>query len=219
MKANILFFDLDGTLTESKPGIINALRYAVTRLGLEMPPDEMLDNFIGPSLLYSFEHFMGLTGEAGQEALREYRDYYGRRGEFENSVYDGVQQMLARLQSAGKRLFVVTAKPEPAAKRIISHFGLDEYFEQVCGASLDESRNNKEAVIIYALEECGAVDLSEVVMIGDRHDDAEGAAAAGIGSIGVLYGYGSEDELKAAGCSMLAATPAQVADIILERST
>ena len=218
MKANILFFDLDGTLTESKPGIINALKYTVTRLGLEMPPDEMLDHFIGPPLLYSFEHFMGLTGEAGREALREYRDYYGRRGEFENSVYDGVEKMLADLKAAGKRLFVVTAKPEPAAKRIISHFGLNEYFEQVCGASLDESRNNKKTVIRYALEECGAQDLTEVVMIGDRHDDAEGAAAAGIGVIGVLYGYGSEEELRNAGCSMIAATPGQVADIILERA-
>lgn len=215
MSADILFFDLDGTLTESKPGIMGALRYAVNSLGLEMPPDEILDNFIGPSLLDSFERYMGLTGEAGQRALEEYRVYYGRQGEFENSVYEGVEQMLGVLKSAGKKLYVVTAKPEPAAKRIIAHFGLDKYFERVFGASLDESRNHKKAVITYALEECGAVNTDGIFMIGDRHDDVNGALSSGIGIVGVLYGYGTEEELMQAGCSLIAKTPGEVADIIL----
>ena len=212
----IVFIDLDGTLTESKPGIMGGIRHAVNALGLEMPPDDVLDNFIGPPLTDSFEKYMGLTGEESRRALEEYREYYGRQGEFENSVYDGVEEMLTRLKEAGKRLFVVTAKPEPAAKRIISHFGLGRFFEQVCGASLDDTRDNKTAVIHYALEECGVKDLSEVVMIGDRNDDVRGADNAGIGVVGVLYGYGNETELKDAGCTILAHTPQEAADIVIE---
>lgn len=212
---NIIFIDLDGTLTESKPGIIGGIRYAVNALGLEMPPDDILDNFIGPPLTASFEKYMGLTGEDSLRALEEYRDYYGRQGEFENSVYEGVEEMLTMLKEAGKKLYVVTAKPEPAAKRIITHFGLDRYFEQVCGASLDDTRDNKTAVIRYALEESGAKDLSQVVMIGDRNDDVRGAKTAGIGIVGVLYGYGSETELTDAGCSLIARTPQEAADIVV----
>lgn len=211
----IIFIDLDGTLTDSKPGVIGGVRYAAEAVGATMPPDDMLNCFIGPPLTASFEKYLGLIGEVNERALKAYREYYVRQGEFENSVYDGVEQMLERLKAVGCRLYVVTAKPEVFSKTIITHFGLDKYFDQVCGASMDKTRNNKKAVIRYAIEESKVTDLSEVVMVGDRSDDILGAKSEGLDSIGILYGYGSRAELEESGADWIAATPAEVAEIII----
>lgn len=226
---DIILIDLDGTLTDSRPGVFAAVRYALDRMDLPIPSDTVLNEFIGPPLLDSFEKHCGLTGEDGQRALKEYRVYYTSGGEFENSVYDGVEDMLKALQTAGKKLVVCTSKPEEMAVRIMEHFGLAPYFAYICGASMDETRNDKPAVIRYALERCGIPvqdetgdygpeDLDRVVLIGDRMYDAEGAAEIGIDCIGVLYGYGSRDELEEAGATHIAQTPADVAGIIMNKS-
>ena len=212
-----VFLDLDGTLTDSKPGIINGVRYALKAVGVPMPAEDRFDSFIGPPLLDSFERECGITGELGQEALRQYRVYYKAQGEFENAVYSGVEDMLKALKAAGKTLITATSKPEDAATRIIEHFELAKYFDCIAGASNDESRNNKPAVIRYALEKNGITDLSGVIMVGDRMHDIEGANIIGLDSIGVLYGYGGRAELEHEGATYIAETPADVVRIILGR--
>jgi len=216
-----VMIDLDGTLTDSRPGIFKAVRYALENMGEPVPGEEMLKAFIGPPLIDSFERYCGLTGSRGKEALRLYREYYKRQGELENSVYPGVFEMLDRLKAAGKQLVVATSKPEEMAERITRHFGLRPYFRYLAGATMDESRSYKKDVIQYALTligadmQSGSPDLTRIVMVGDRNYDCEGAAVFGIDSIGVLYGYGSREELEKAGADYIAATPAETADHIL----
>ena len=142
-----------------------------------------------------------------------YREYYNDRGWKENKVYDGVEQTLAALKAAGKKLYVATSKPEIMSVRIIEHFGLNKYFDYVAGASLDKSRAEKAQVIEYAIATCN-IDKRTAVMVGDRHFDIDGAKAVGIKSIGVLYGYGDEAELKSAGADKIAHIPADIIKLV-----
>ena len=213
----IVFLDLDGTITDSKPGVLTSVKYALKKMGKPIPSEEVLNNFIGPPLVDSFEKYCGMNNEEANMATDIYREYYvGQNGLFDAVVYDGVEKMLETLNAAGKRVIVATAKPEEMAQSVLAHFDLTKYFEYIAGASMDESRNNKTAVIKYALERGGITDLSKVVMVGDRHHDMEGAAANGISGIGVLYGYGDEKELKESGAGRLAVTPGEVARIVMD---
>lgn len=214
-KYDTILFDLDGTLTDSSSGIINSIKYALTELGREFSDKEIFQKFLGPPLIYSFRNFCGFDDELANQAVNLYRQRYDKYCDVENALYDGICDTLERLCSAGKRLIVATSKPDIYAKRIVSHFGLDRYFYAVCGATLDESRNTKTLVIKYALESCNVTDLEHTLMVGDRKHDIEGAAACGIDSMGVLYGYGDLTELKTAGADYIAATVSDIADIIL----
>ena len=214
MKLRCIFFDLDGTLTDSGPGIVNSVAYALRKLGVEPPEPEQLRPFIGPPLLWSFAHFCGFDEEQCREGVRLYREYFTAGGIFENSVYPGIPEALERLRRAGFRLAVATSKPEQFSKKIISHFGLDKYFEAVCGASMDETRTEKAEVIRYALETLGAA-AEESLMVGDREHDVLGAKAEGLPCLGALWGYGGREELTDAGASALAETPEEMAELIL----
>ena len=214
-KYKTVFIDLDGTLTDSRPGIVNSIRYGLTKMNLSVPDEDTLLKFIGPPLLESFATHCGLTGKIADEALEAYREYFREKGMFENSVYEGIPEALEKLKNAGFRLAVATSKPEEFSVKIISHFDLDKYFEIVAGASMDETRNTKPEVIAYALSRMGITDPKEVIMVGDRHHDAEGAAQNNIECIGVTYGYGSEEELLSAGVIALAKSPLHLADILL----
>ena len=214
MKPNCIFFDLDGTLTDSGPGIVASVAYALRKLGVEPPEPEQLRPFIGPPLLWSFSHFYGFDEEKSKEAVRLYREYFTAGGMFENSVYPGIPEALERLRAAGFRLAVATSKPELFSRQIISHFGLDKYFEAVCGAAMDESRTEKADVIRYALDTLG-VAPEESLMVGDREHDVLGAKAVGLPCLGVLWGYGSREELTNAGASALAETPEELSERIL----
>ena len=212
---NTVLFDLDGTLTDSAPGIINSVIYALKKMGIEETDREKLHAFIGPPLMESFAKYYGFDHETCLTALVNYREYFSVDGKFENDVYEGIPEVLEELKAQGKRLIVATSKPELFARQIIEHFDLDKYFDFVGGASMDETRNTKPEVIKYALSECGITDLDDVVMIGDRHHDVEGAAEFGIKTVGVLFGYGSLDELKDAGAAYIAETPADILKCIL----
>lgn len=208
-----VFFDLDGTLTDSCEGVIGGTVYGLTKAGLEVPSRDVLMTFIGPPLTESFRETLGLDAATSARVLTYYREYYNVRGYAENRVYDGVKDMLAALKIRGLRLFVATSKPEEISKRIVAKFGLDAFFDRVFGASLDDSRSSKSSVIKYALENIGA-EKSSVVMVGDRKFDVIGAAENGLECIGVLYGYGSRAELEGAGAAAIAATPKDVEEII-----
>ena len=208
-----VFFDLDGTLTDSGPGITASVAYALEKLGTEPPARETLRCFIGPPLLQSFARFCGFDEAKCREAVRLYREYFTAGGMFENSVYPGIPEALAELRAAGFRLAVATSKPELFSREIVAHFGLAGCFEAVCGAAMDETRTEKADVLRYALDTLG-VKAEESLMVGDREHDVLGAKALGMPCVGVLWGYGSREELTAAGAAVLAETPAELAALL-----
>ena len=207
-----ILFDLDGTLTDSAPGIINSVQYALKKYGIEAD-DEDLRAFIGPPLVHSFQERFGFDHEKALEAVGFYREYFTAGGMFENSVYPGMEELLAKLKQDGKSLVVATSKPELFSRQIIEHFHLTPYFDFIGGAAMDESRATKTEVLSYVLETLG-IDRSRAVMIGDRRNDIEAAALLGTDSIGVLYGYGSREELEQAGATKFAETPEDIYRII-----
>jgi phosphoglycolate phosphatase len=208
-----LLFDLDGTLTDSTEGILNCLVYAIERMGFEVPEDT--NKFLGPPIRQSFAEFLGMNGEQVDEAVRIFRERYSDTGLFENRVYDGIPGMLERLKSGGKRLMVATSKPQVYAVRIFERFGLAQYFEIVGGAELDSSRDYKDQVIEYVLAKAGITDRSSVLMIGDRRQDVLGAHKTGLKCMGILWGFGSMEELTQAGADYIARTPQETADMLL----
>ncbi len=216
MKPNILF-DLDGTLTESGTGIKNSVRYMLAHYGLPPRTDEELNAFVGPPLAYSFHHFCGFSPEKAKEAIAVYRTYYTQKGMFENRPYPGVPELLAALQGAGARLYVATGKPEPYARAILERFGLLPFFSGVAGISLREEPCTK-AELITRLLTAGGFAPGQAVMVGDRRYDVEGALATGLTAVGVLYGYGTKEELTAAGAHRLAETVPALQRLLLGQS-
>lgn len=204
-----IFFDLDGTLTDSAPGIINSVANALKHFGL-CADDKTLRCVVGPPLMDSFRDVFHFDEAQCAEALKAFREYFSVKGLYENSVYEGIPEMLSALKNEGKTLVVATSKPEPFARQILSYFGLDGYFAYIAGAAMDESRTKKSEVLSYAMESVGLSDPSRVLMVGDREHDVLGAKAFGIPTLGVLYGYGSEEELKQAGAYMLAKSPWEI---------
>lgn len=203
---NTVLFDLDGTLTDPGLGITNSVMYALKKWNIEVEDRTSLYPFIGPPLTYSFQTFYGFSAEQSEKAVEYYREYFREKGMLENEVYEGIEEMLRTLKAAGKSLIVATSKPEAFAVKILEHFGLARYFELIAGATMDAGRNKKGDVIAYALKSCGITDLSDVVMVGDREHDVQGAKENGLDSIGVLFGYGSREELEKAGATQIAET-------------
>ncbi len=210
-----ILFDLDGTLTNPKLGITKSIQYALRSKGIDITELDSLTKYIGPPLRDSFKDF-GFNEEEAQELVTKYREYFKETGLYENEIYVGIEELLHKLKEKGKRIYTATSKPEKFAKIILEHFKLDHYFEDICGATMDNSRGTKEEVIRYALSKNKIEELGEVVMVGDREHDIEGARMVGIASIGVLFGYGNRDELERAGADCLAETVEELYDIIME---
>jgi phosphoglycolate phosphatase len=203
-----IFFDLDGTLTDPKPGITRSIRYALQKLDHPViPTEDELTWCIGPPLRSSFVKMLG--EDSADRAVTLYRERFSEIGLYENRVYDGIGEVLTTLRHSGHRLFVATSKAHVYADRIIDHFGLRPHFSYVFGAELDGTRSDKSHLLAHALKET-RVDPVKTLMIGDRSHDIVGAGNNGIKGIGVLYGYGSKDELIGAGARHLCATPAEI---------
>ncbi|HEY6046118.1 MAG TPA: HAD hydrolase-like protein [Pyrinomonadaceae bacterium] len=211
MIADALLFDLDGTLTDPKPGIVGSLRFALDQLGVSCPSDDVLATFIGPPLRGTFASLLE-TSETFriEEAMRCYRQRFASTGLYENQVYAGIPIMLERAQQASTAMYVATSKPRVYAERIVQHFGLDHRFRQVYGPELDGQREHKADLLAYLLASEGVAPQA-AVMIGDREADVHAARANGVRSIGVLWGYGSAQELLDAGVDLLCETPAELA--------
>jgi phosphoglycolate phosphatase len=208
-----IYFDLDGTLTDPKPGITRSIQYALQRLDHPtMPTEDELTWCIGPPLRASFVRLLGAETSADL-AVSYYRERFSDIGLYENGVYDGIGEVLTSLCASGHRLFVATSKPHVFAERIIDHFGLRDHFERVFGSELDGTRVDKSHLLEYALKQA-SVDPSKTLMIGDRSHDMVGAVNNGMKGIGVLYGYGSRDELLEAGAHHVCATPGAILDCI-----
>ncbi len=212
MKRDVLLFDLDGTLTDPKLGIVRCIRFALEELQVACPDDDNLTAFIGPSLRGTFASLLATADALRiEQALTIFRRRFSATGLFENRVYDGVPAMLERAGNAFVAMYVATSKPALYAERIVKHFGLDEHFRKVYGAELDGRYDDKAELLAHILRtENVAPDTA--VMIGDRDVDVRAAKANGLLSIGVLWGYGSEDELVRAGADILCRTPLEAAD-------
>jgi phosphoglycolate phosphatase len=211
-----IFFDLDGTLTDPKPGITRSIQYALQKLDLPVPSQDQLTWCIGPPLRDSFVRLLGSDNRADL-AVTLYRERFGDVGLYENAVFPDIEHILGALKASHGRLFVATSKARVFAVRIIEHFGLNSYFEHVFGAELDGTRVHKTDLLAYALEKTG-VDPLQALMIGDRSHDMIGARNNGMAAVGVLYGYGSREELIGAGASHVCATPGEVLDQIHRRA-
>ena len=210
-----VIFDLDGTLTDSRPGILRTTRYALDRLraatGIAKPvsDDADLTFIIGPPLRESFAQLVGAVHV--EQMMGYYRERYRKIGLLENSVYDGVPQALGELQRGGHRLFVATSKNEKDARRILDHFGLARYFSEIYGARDDGGRAIKSELLTFLLgRERIVAKPAQVQMIGDRKYDALGARGVGISALGALWGYGEREELIEAGACPLIDTPHRI---------
>jgi phosphoglycolate phosphatase len=191
-----ILFDLDGTITDSAPGITAQLARTLVFMGLPVPGPAQLLEYVGPPILESFRDLAGMDDDAQQRALAHYREGYAGGGVFDSSVYDGVPEVLRAIHAAGIPLSLATSKPESQARRVLDHYGLTDCFAEICGASEDEVRSAKADVIDEALRRLreAGVDLGNVVMVGDREHDVLGAAAHGIPTVMVGWGYGSPAE-------------------------
>ena len=208
-RPQLVIFDLDGTLTDSAVGIVSSFRHALQQIGAQVPDGDLAGRIVGPPMHQTL-HAMGLGAQAA-DAVAAYRADYTTRGWSMNSLFDGIPQLLDDLKSAGVRLAVATSKAEPTARRILAHFGLDDYFEVIAGATVDGTRSAKADVVAHALAQLAPLP-DRVLMVGDRLHDVEGAAAHGIDTVVVGWGYGGGD-FTTPGTGGVTHAPAHVADI------
>lgn len=199
---DILLFDLDGTLTDPRVGITRSVAFALEKAGIHVENTDDLCPFIGPPLKDSFMELYGFNETQALQAIEDYRIYFRKQGMLENEVYPSIRDMLADLQQQGDTLIVATSKPEEFAISIMEHFKLDSYMLDICGATMDGSRNDKADVIAYAVRK-HQLSIERCVMIGDRRYDIIGGKKNAMHTIGVLYGYGSLDEVKEAGADRI----------------
>jgi phosphoglycolate phosphatase len=196
-----IFWDLDGTIMESGSGVLSSVRYALDKLGVELPESEVR-KFIGPSLFDSFTNTAHMSEEDAEKAIGFYRELYESKEIFDAQVYEGIPETMDTLKKAGYRQFVVTSKPQHMAQRVLDHFEIMPYMDGLVGPTEDDHSSDKAKLIRTAMDNHG-IEKSEAVMIGDRCFDINGANDVGIHSIGVLYGYGSKEELEEHGAELI----------------
>ena len=199
--------DLDGTLTDPGMGITNSVMYALRKFGIEVIDRSELYCFIGPPLADSFQKYYGFDEEKADQAVAYYREYFRDKGIFENEAYRGIAEVLGALKEKGAVIALATSKPYEFAVRILEHFGLIQYFDHFGAATMDGRISKKTDVIAHLLEDLGDVEKSEVLMVGDRDQDINGAKANNLPGVGVLWGYGSMEELQGAGADYIIAKP------------
>lgn len=210
-----IFFDLDGTLTDPMEGICKAAAKGLAHFGIEKDYKD-LTYFIGPPLMDTYRDCFGMSGEQAKEAVRVFRAYFQPIGIYENQIYPGIETMLKHLEEADCYLAMATSKPEPMAEIVLEHFKIRSYMKLVAGSTMDETRTKKSEVLQYAIDRLGLSDLSEAVMVGDRSYDVLGAKAFGMKSVGVLYGYGSREELEEAGADYIVESVEELETLLLQ---
>lgn len=216
LEKKLVLFDLDGTVTNPEEGIIAAIKYSLEYMNLEPLSEKELKKFIGPPLKESYQKYYHLSDEESNEAVEFYREYYSTKGIFENFLYPGMLKVLQTLLEKGLTLGIATSKPEKYAKQIVSYFKLEKYFAGVFGSKMDGTRSKKAEVIRYSLGHFPSIGKDEAVMIGDRVHDILGAKKNGLESIGVLYGFGSRDELEEAEATIIVDLPEEILSVLAE---
>lgn len=215
MEKRYILFDLDGTLTDSGCGIRNGVQYTLRRYGIEENDTERLNRFIGPPLPESLRKFYGIDEPNDLVLESIFREYYNDKGIFENEVYADIPECLRALCEGGCCLYIATSKPQFMAERVLAHFDLTPYFSGICGAARDLKLVEKADVLKKLLSEHPEIETERACMVGDRKYDVLGAATIGIPTVGVLWGYGSREELEEAGAAALVATPSDLTSHLL----
>ncbi len=215
MKFDTILFDLDGTLTDPAEGITNSVIYALKKMGITPPSKKELLKFIGPPLDESFKKYFGLSKSQALKAVDIYREYFAPKGLFENNIFDGIYDMLDELKKSGKVIVLATSKPIVFADKILKHFNIYDFFDLTVGSNLDGSLTDKAEVIKTALEKLNISNKENVVMVGDRLHDVIGGKKNGLFTVGVTFGYGSENELKNAGADKIVHSVKQLKDFLL----
>ena len=212
-KYDYIAFDLDGTLSDPEHGLVEGFIYAFKKMGVKDYGDrDSLRRFIGPSLYEVWQDEFGFTKETVVDAIEKFREYYNVYGWWDNTLYEGIPEMLSELKARGKTVILATSKPEDTARKIIALFELGQYFDFQGGASGD-TRDHKWQVLEYSMRSVNALPES-TVLVGDRKYDAEGAKICGIDSIGVAWGHGSREELEASGFTHIVGSPKELLDIL-----
>ena len=212
-KYNTVLFDLDGTLTDSAPGIIECFRFTLAHMGF--PEPDNLKQILGPPLPSSFSELCGMNPAQTEEAVRFFRKCYSEKYLFVNSVYQGIPEMLDKLKHHGVKLLVATCKAEPFALQILEKFGLSRYFDFAGGADIEGTRSTKAQVIEYVLENAEITDRSSLIMIGDRMHDIEGAHQCGIPCVAAAWGYGNTEEFRKFKADFIADNPKDLLNLII----
>lgn len=217
MKHKYFLFDLDGTISESAEGIRESLEQAILRLDKPLPNLDDYTLYIGPPLIDTFRNICHFSDEESRIGVEYYREYYNAKGKYRNKLYNGIDEVLKNLKNNGAKIAVCSSKYETFAEEIINYLGVRQYFDAVCGSTLDGSRKDKKDLIPYAVRLLGG-DLeknrAEIVMIGDTHFDAKGASACGVDFVGVEYGYGTKQSMIDAGAVEFAADTEKLYDIL-----
>ena len=213
-----VFFDLDGTITDPKSGIVASARYALSKFDITVNDDKELLPFIGPPLIESFKEFYGFDQNKAVRAVKHYRKYYKEKGLFDCFLYEDIEELFIKLKENGYKLAVATCKPEKYAIKLLKYLKMDKYFDFISGATFDETRNSKESVIAQALEKLEITDNNEVIMVGDRKYDVIGANYHNINTIGVLFGYGGLKELEEVKCKYIVSKPLEILEVLKKDS-
>lgn len=214
MAKKFVLFDLDGTLIDSRPGILEGVSHALCRMGIKITPAEVTTNVIGPPLYDAFHNYYGLSEEDATQAVAFYREYYKQGALFNNILYDGILSTLSSLKEAGLSLYLATGKPLCFSRPISERFGIAPFMTDFFATELDGRFADKPSLLAHVLNVTG-LDAENGVMVGDRRYDIEGALANRMDSVGVLWGFGGKEELEKAGATRLAATASELPDIIL----
>ena len=210
-------FDLDGTLSDPMRGLTSGFRYAFRKMKIDYGDESVLKSFIGPPLRDEWMARYSLTRERAEEAVAYFREYYSIYGWWDNDLYEGIPELLSALKAAGKRIVLATSKPDVHSRKILARFNLTPYFDFSEGASFDTSREKKSDVLSYALSRVGVSEreLDGVIMVGDTKYDIDGAREVGERSVGVLWGYGTRDDLLSHGADFLASSVDELYKILL----
>ena len=210
------FFDFDGTVCDTREGIFNCASYALNKMGVEYDNSfDSMRRLIGPPLVVAFAEFFGLDRAGAERATKLYRERYVDVGMFELKVYEGMVDVLVKLNDAGVKLAIVSAKPEEYIKRIVKHFGLDKYFSVCVGPDFSDDHSSKTHLISRAMKELGVDNPSDVVMIGDRKFDLESATELSVDGVGVTYGFGDREEIESCNPVFIANSPYEICNFVL----
>ena len=213
MKYKYILFDLDGTVSESAAGIRRSLEYAIETIGCPMPNLDDYTLYVGPPLIDTFLNLVGLDPETAERGAELYRSYYGEYGKLLNRTYQGIPELLKKLRAENAKLAICSSKYEPFAEEILEILGVRDCFDAVCGSNIDGSRKDKCDLIPYAVEQLGGDferDRKKTVMLGDTYFDARGAKQCGVDFIGIAYGYGTVEAMKAEGASVFVDSPSKI---------
>ncbi len=191
-----IIFDLDGTISDPKVGLVNSIIYSCKKFGITEYDINEFSSFIGPPLHISYQKRFNLSNDDANLIVKYYREYYEEKGKFENKLYNGITELLHKLYISNKTLAIATSKPTHFTKQILSHFSIDKYFKVIVGSNLDNTMSDKSEIIAEVLSQLNPSSLEETIMIGDRYFDIIGAHSNNIKCISVLYGYGSRTEFE-----------------------